>query len=588
MKKNLIPEAALKKHIAILGMNGSGKTSVAKSSIMEPALEAGERVCNIDPTGVGWGLRLSATGKSKGFPIYIVGGDHADFPLFRRDGKAWAEIVGTSSDSFVFDTSAMTVEDRSQWFTDFAETLIRKNKGPLKLVIDEAHLFAPQGGSKSGGVAPRMLHATNNLLALGRSRGLRITMISQRPAKLHKDSLTQAHTLIAMALMAPQDRAAVKDWIADQADADRGKEIIASLPSLAPGEGWIWAPKEKVLERVKFSRPTTFDSSSAPDDADAAAVELSPVNPEAIKAKLATVAKETVANDPAALRKRIAELEAAARKPIAAQAPATDPKALETAERRGFDQAKKKFGPAVDRVFKGIVAQVVKLVENHIRDSQKTLLGDLAAVKAAIVIGDDFNYEVSAETKALPRSAPSVPPRTPSPVKPIVQKGIDPGPHPLDDQLERPLQKIVDAIRWWNVFGVASPGHPAVAFIAGYSAKSSTWDRYLSGLRSAGLIEPRGDPVLTEEGLKIAREPDVPPTGEGLRAAVLEQLDPPLREILTPVLDVYPDGLSHEEAASKTKYSAGSSTWDRYLSGLRSLKLIEPRGDLKAQGWLFP
>lgn len=51
--KHFIPEAARKKHIAILGMNGSGKTSVAKAELIEPALRAGERVCNIDPTGVG-------------------------------------------------------------------------------------------------------------------------------------------------------------------------------------------------------------------------------------------------------------------------------------------------------------------------------------------------------------------------------------------------------------------------------------------------------------------------------------------------------------------------------------------------------
>lgn len=389
---SLIPEAALKKHIAILGMNGSGKTSIAKSQIIEPALEAGERVCNVDPTGVGWGLRLSATGKRKGYPVYIVGGDHADFPLFRRDGKAWAEIVGTSSDSFVFDTSAMTVEDRSQWFTDFAETLIRKNKGPLKLVLDEAHLFAPQGGSKSGGVAPRMLHATNNLLALGRSRGLRITMISQRPAKLHKDSLTQAHTLIAMALMAPQDRNAVKEWIADQADIEKGKEIIASLPSLAPGEGWIWAPKENVLDRVKFSRPRTFDSSSAPDDGEGEAVKLSPVDPAAIKAKLATVAKETVANDPAALKvalvakdREIAEL----KRSIDSQ-PISDPAAIRTAEQLGFDKAVKQIGDAAQRAYGKAITHILNRIGDLTTKAQKDLIVNVGAVLTEAKTETDF------------------------------------------------------------------------------------------------------------------------------------------------------------------------------------------------------
>lgn len=37
MTEIMIPEAALKNHIAFLGMNGSGKTSVVKSQIIEPA-----------------------------------------------------------------------------------------------------------------------------------------------------------------------------------------------------------------------------------------------------------------------------------------------------------------------------------------------------------------------------------------------------------------------------------------------------------------------------------------------------------------------------------------------------------------------
>jgi hypothetical protein len=76
-----------------------------------------------------------------------------------------------------------------RFFTDFADTILRVNRGPLRLVIDGAHLFAPQAGTRGADAMPDMLlHAANNLISLGRSRGLRIVLISQRPAKVHKDT----------------------------------------------------------------------------------------------------------------------------------------------------------------------------------------------------------------------------------------------------------------------------------------------------------------------------------------------------------------------------------------------------------------
>lgn len=111
-----------------------------------------------------------------------------------QTGEALAEIIGTSSTPAILDTSLMKVSARTRFFADFADALVRRNKGPLQLIIDEAHLFAPQGkvnDPQSGA----MLHAANNLVSLGRSRGLRIILITQRPAKLHKDSLTQVETL---------------------------------------------------------------------------------------------------------------------------------------------------------------------------------------------------------------------------------------------------------------------------------------------------------------------------------------------------------------------------------------------------------
>ena len=153
-----------------------------------------------------------------------------------------------------------------------------------------------------------MLHAANNLISLGRARGLRITIISQRPAKIHKDSLTQVHSLIAMRLIAPQDRAAVEAWIADQADIQKGKQIIASLPSLKTGEGWLWAPEIDILEKIKFPKISTFDSSRSPDGETGAKIVLAPINLDAIQGKLAGIKQEKISNDPVALKRQIAEL----------------------------------------------------------------------------------------------------------------------------------------------------------------------------------------------------------------------------------------------------------------------------------------
>lgn len=561
-----IPDAALKKHIAILGMNGSGKTSVAKSQVIEPALAAGERVCNIDPTGVGWGLRLSASGKSKGYAIYIVGGDHADFPLFRRDGKAWAEIVGTSSDSFVFDTSQMTVEDRSLWFTDFAETLIRKNKGPLKLVLDEAHLFAPQGGSKAGGVAPKMLHATNNLLALGRSRGLRVTMISQRPAKLHKDSLTQAHTLIAMSLMAPQDRNAVEDWIADQADVELGKEIIASLPSLEPGEGWIWAPKEHVLARVRFARPRTFDSSSAPEDGDHDELKLSPINPDAIKEKLATVAKETMANDIPTLRKTIAELQKQVRDRPTETVATPDPEA----EQRGY--ARGKIDGYADAI-KGVTAEFREVI--GALDGMESTFTNIRAAAAQV---QEWAKRPAPQPTAQPvRVVRQAPP--PRPVRAATNGHAKPG-----AALPRAKRRVLTALAQY-------PGGRTknqVAVLTGYAVNGGGFNNAISSLRTSGYLVGSGDNLdITDTGLEALGSFDPLPTGDALLNHWLGQLGKAERETLRVVAAAWPEALTKEEVAAQAGYAADGGGFNNAVSRLRTLELVAGRGELKASDDLF-
>jgi DNA helicase HerA-like ATPase len=211
------PEEAFRNHIGILG-----KTGTTAKGFAESLIDAGRRVCVVDPTGVWWDLRLLANGHTPAYPVVIFGGPHADLDISEFSGARLAEIIAAEAFSSIIDTSGVTVGARTRFFTEFAEALHRVNSRPLHLIIDEAHLFAPQGRvpePQSG----RMVHAANNLVSGGRARGLRVMLISQRPAKLHKDSLTQVETLIALRLIAPQDRAAVEDWIGEWADPKQGR-----------------------------------------------------------------------------------------------------------------------------------------------------------------------------------------------------------------------------------------------------------------------------------------------------------------------------------------------------------------------------
>jgi hypothetical protein len=106
---------------------------------------------------------------------------------------------------------------------------------------------------------------------------------------VHKDVLSQADILIAMKLTSSQDRDAIGAWIEGQADRPQGKRILADLPQLQTGEGYIWAPGHTILARVAFPAIRTFDSSRTPKRGERLATPrtLAKVDLSAITAALA-------------------------------------------------------------------------------------------------------------------------------------------------------------------------------------------------------------------------------------------------------------------------------------------------------------
>lgn len=531
-----IPDAALAQHIAILGKTGSGKTYAAKG-VVERILTEGGRVCVVDPTGAWHGLRSSATGKSAGFPVVIFGGSHADLPLGGAHGEAIAEIIGTASTPAILDTSLMRVGERTRFFADFADALVRKNKGPLHLVIDEAHLFAPQGkvnDPQSGA----MLHAANNLVSLGRSRGLRIILITQRPAKLHKDSLTQVETLVALRLIAPQDRAAVEEWIKDNADPAKGREIISSLATLKTGEGWVWAPEIGVLDRVRFPKIKTFDSSQAPDGTgDGKGPVLAPIDKDAIQGRLEAVAAEAVANDPARLKAEIAKLKREIATKPAVQIPSADPKVIEDAYQRGLAEGLHRG--------ENRAKAALEAVESRLKDA-------LAAAEASI--------------ESLDSPAPPPLPRRQAAATPVKPRAVASPPPKASGQFTGPQHRVLRSLAMWEALGHPNPSREMVAAASGYSPSSGGFNNLLGSLATAGAV---GKPMPGHLSLLVDVEDMSADEGRDMLFGYLSNPQRKLVDALNGAGD-----MSRDDLGAATGYSPSSGGFNNLIGSLSTLGLI--------------
>lgn len=258
---DVIPDDALDSDIAIIAKKGRGKTYTAKG-IVERLLRMERRVLVLDPLAVWWGLKASADGERAGFPIAVFGGPHGDMPLTEAMGRPLARVIAKENFPAVIDMSMMTKAAWQRLVADLLDELFTVNRDPLWIVLEEADVFAPQQPRE--GDSARVLGEVDRIARRGRAFGFRLISITQRPAKLHKDVLTQLSTLIALGVTSPQDRDAIKSWVEGNADRDTAKTVMESLAVLPVGEGWVWAPDHGLLTRTRFPPITTLDTSATP------------------------------------------------------------------------------------------------------------------------------------------------------------------------------------------------------------------------------------------------------------------------------------------------------------------------------------
>lgn len=539
-----LPVDAVTSTIAVMGIRGSGKTHMA-CVLVEEMLKAGQPVCVYDPTGAWFGLKSSRDGRGPGFPVVVFGGEHPDVPLEETAGETVARVVVERRIPAILDCSLMRKGARVRFMQDFCETLYHRNREPLHFVCDEVHTIAPQ---KPLPEVARLLGAMEDIVLQGRRRGLGLTVISQRPALVNTNIRTQCATLIAMRVIGPHDRAALKEWTDAHGTPEQAAELLSSLATLKTGEGWVWSPAWLgVFTRQRFRQRETFDSSATPEVGKRV---MSPkvvaeIDLAALGNEIRATVEKAKENDPRELRRKIQDL-----------------------ERQLRDRPAERV--EVERFVE------VPVLNNGQLEKLTAAVGEMGALVQTLTT------EIGRATSPPPRPRPS--PVLPAP-KPPTPRPAPPRPVPAGaTEIGRSgLRRILIAL-------AQRPGlnNRQLGLRAGLSSKSGTFSTYLGKARSEGWIRDDGDRrFITDAGLASIGAFEPLPEGQALLEYWLGELGGGAARMLRALADVYPRTLTNEELGQAADISHGSGTFSTYLGKLRGLELIDGRGQLKASDELF-
>lgn len=577
--KLCIPVAAKDQHGVVLGKTGAGKSSALRH-LVEYLLRAGKRVCIIDPKGDWWGLKSSADGKGPGFPIITFGDfkeeDATDVPINAQSGKHVAELVSTGNRPAIVGFRGWMTSHMVQFWIDFASTLFKENEGELYLIIDEVHNFAPKGKIMDP-QAGKCLHWTNRLMAEGRGLGMVVWIASQRPQKVHNDTLTSCETLVAMRVIHAADRGAVEDWIKGCGDPKIGKTVLDGLAQLARGSAYVWSPEIGFGPQiVEFPLFETFDSFAPPQlQKKVSRRTWADVDLNAVREKLATVIKESQANDPKELRKelnlarqqlmsmegRVAVSAEVKEVPVIKEG---ELERLESVEGRMM-AAGKEFKFWMDDFWKEVQALNATLNSAGVAAMHPNNRGmKLAPVKSA-----------SSPSRGLalphPQSRETSPKPAPPPTHDVGKTRPDP------DGVTPAMQRILNSLGWWYLAEIQAPSRHMVAFAAKFKV-GGYFTNTLGAMKTRGLIDyPQpGVVTLTGEGQALVDPSDVNPTRAGLLSNVLEILPSAQSKIFNALINA--DGeTGREELANLAGLNIGGY-FTNMLGAMRTAGVIEYPG----------
>ncbi|MFW5965503.1 MAG: ATP-binding protein [Halodesulfurarchaeum sp.] len=233
---------------AIFGKSGSGKSNTA-SVVIEELLETGFPVLIVDIEGE------YATLQERYEVVHVGDGDAYDYDLFETNPDRIVDFCLDQHRPVIMDLSDVIELERAEvMIRDTLQMLFSREKQankPFLVIVEEVHEFLPQRGGLDD-LGEMLIRIAKR----GRKRGLGLLGMSQRPASVDKNFITQCDWLVFHRLTWENDTRVVKSIL--------GSDYAEDVKELRTGSAFLMADWEDAVREVKFRRKRTADAGVTP------------------------------------------------------------------------------------------------------------------------------------------------------------------------------------------------------------------------------------------------------------------------------------------------------------------------------------
>jgi len=531
-------ETLITTRMLVTADSGGGKTFALKRICEQ--LFGKVPILIIDPEGEFAPLREK-------FPFALVAGEGGDAPADPRSAGLLAHRALEHRFSLICDIYELKPETRHVFVKNFIEGLIeapRKWRHPTIVIVDEAHMFCPEG--KAG--ESEATSAMKSLCSRGRKRGLVAVFATQRLAELNKGASSMLlNRLVGGTFEGVNQKRAIE--VLSITNEEKAA-FLHDVKLLEPGMFYALGRaicKERTLVLIGPIETPHGD----------AAIKYAvapPPPPEAIAKLLPKLsdlpkAAEEKAKTEADLKAEIRSLKAQLRTVPAAtkEIKVSDPKAISQA----IHETGRKFEKQINELHR-----TIGRLQGALGEVSKS------AAKFAGIEPPKFEQVKLPEVHHVQVAFVNKTGNVVTPPSPRIESTNG-------NKLRSGAERMLAALATWAPNGMSEGQMRAHAGLK----KSGTFSAYMSDLRK-GFIEERGGMVFaTQQGLDYCQHiPDAPQTTDEVLAIWNPKLRDGARRMLDALVQKGGEPISKEELGELAQLQK-SGTFSAYLSDLKTARL---------------